>query len=67
MEVDSMTVASCSLGTVGIAAIYLIYGAYCDHLRARHRREAVLRQRVAFMLWRVACRFGGARLRGRVE
>jgi hypothetical protein len=51
-----MTVAFCSLGVVGVTAIYLIYGAYTDYLMGRRRREGVLRERVAFLLWQAAAR-----------
>jgi hypothetical protein len=57
-----MSFAVSSLGAVGIAAIYLIYGAYTDHLQARKQREGVLRERVAYMLWNVASQIGGPRM-----
>lgn len=50
-----MLVACSSLGAAGVAAIYLIYGAYSDHLVRRWRRRLALRRRVAFLLWRTAC------------
>jgi hypothetical protein len=47
-----------SLGAVAVAGIYLVYGAYRDHLLYRLRREGLRRQRVAYLLWNVANRFG---------
>jgi hypothetical protein len=53
-----MGLACSSLGTVAVAVIYLVYGAYQDYLRAQLVREGTLRQRVAFLLWNVANRIG---------
>lgn len=58
-----MPVANCSLGAAAVAAIYLIYSAYGDYLRARYRRELVLRERVAYMLWKAAGRVRRRRAR----
>ena len=54
-----MGLACSSLGTVAVAAIYMVYGAYRDYLHVRLRREGVLRERVAFLLWTLAGRIGG--------
>lgn len=43
-----------SVGAAAVAAIYVIYGAYRDYLHAHVKRESVLRQRVAYMLWTMA-------------
>ena len=51
-----------SLGAGAVAAIYLIYGAYCDYLLAQLRREMLLRERVAFLLWKAAAQIGGPRM-----
>jgi hypothetical protein len=53
-----MGLALCSVGAAAVSAIYMVYGAYRDHEQARHRREGVLRERVAFLLWNVANRLG---------
>ena len=53
-----MALALSSLGTVAVAAIYMVYGAYCDYLQVRLQREGVLRERVAFLLWTLADRMG---------
>jgi hypothetical protein len=58
-----MAFVSSSVGAVAVASIYLIYGAYCDYLRARWKRECVLRERVAYLLWQAAGRAGRPRLR----
>ncbi len=49
-----MPVAMSSLGAAAVTAIYLIYGAYRDHLRNRLRRDGLLRTRVAFLVWNLA-------------
>jgi hypothetical protein len=54
-----MGLAFSSLGTVAVAAIYMVYGAYRDYLQTRLQREGVLRERVAFLLWTLADRIGG--------
>ncbi len=51
-----MGIAYSSLGAVAVATIYLVYGAYRDYMRTQHRREGVLRERVAYLLWNVANR-----------
>ena len=56
-----MALAFSSLGTVAVAAIYMVYGAYRDYLQVQLKREGVLRERVAFLLWSVADRMGGER------
>jgi hypothetical protein len=53
-----MGLAYSSLGAVAVAAIYMVYGAYRDYLHSQVRREGVLRERVAFLLWNVAHRLG---------
>jgi len=53
-----MPLAMTSLGTVAVAAIYMVYGAYRDYLHVRLQREGVLRERVAFLLWTLADRIG---------
>ena len=54
-----MALVMSSLGTVAVAAIYMVYGAYRDYLQVRLQREGVLRERVAYLLWTVAERMGG--------
>lgn len=49
-----MPVAMSSLGAAAVTAIYLIYGAYRDHVQNRLRRNDLLRARVAFLLWNLA-------------
>jgi hypothetical protein len=49
-----MPVAMSSLGAAAVTAIYLIYGAYRDHVQSRLRRDDLLRARVAFLLWNLA-------------
>lgn len=49
-----MPFAMSSLGAVAVTAIYVIYGAYRDHLRRRLRRDGLLKARLAFMMWNVA-------------
>lgn len=46
--------ATSSFGAAAIAMIYVIYGAYRDYLSYQMRRERLLRERVAFMLWTAA-------------
>jgi hypothetical protein len=58
-----MGVAYSSLGAVAVASIYLIYGAYRDYIRARFKRQSILRKRVAYMLWNAATRVGRPRMR----
>ena len=53
-----MALAYSSLGAVAVAAIYLLYRAYCDYLRVQGHRQGLLRQRVTFLLWNVANRIG---------
>ena len=53
-----MGIACSSLGAVAVATIYMVYGAYRDYLRTRLRRDGLLRERVAFLLWNVANRLG---------
>jgi hypothetical protein len=53
-----MGLAFSSLGAGAVAAIYLVYGAYRDYLRAQDQREGLLRERVAYLLWNVANRLG---------
>jgi hypothetical protein len=54
-----MALTVSSLGTVAVAAIYMVYGAYRDYLHVRLRREGLLRERVALLLWTLADRIGG--------
>src|SRR5262249_20348762 len=56
--IQAMALAVSSLGTVAVAAIYMVYGAYRDYLQVRLQREGVLRERVAFLLWTLADRMG---------
>jgi hypothetical protein len=53
-----MGLACSSLGTVAVAAIYIVYGAYQDYLSVQHQRQGLLRQRVAYLLWNVASMIG---------
>jgi hypothetical protein len=53
-----MGLAYSSLGAVAVATIYMVYGAYRDYLKTQLRREGILRERVAYLLWNVANRLG---------
>jgi hypothetical protein len=49
-----MALACSSLGTAAVAGIFMIYGAYQDYVRGQLRKENILRERVAHLLWNVA-------------
>ena len=49
-----MSVLMSSLGAAAVTAIYMIYGAYRDHLLKQLQREGLRRRRVAFLLWKLA-------------
>jgi hypothetical protein len=53
-----MELACTSLGAVAVATIYMVYGAYRDYILKQLRRDGVVRQRVAYLVWHVAERFG---------
>jgi hypothetical protein len=49
-----MPLVCSTFGTAAVATIYLIYGAYKDHVRTQFSRERVLRERVTYLLWVMA-------------
>jgi hypothetical protein len=51
-------IASSSLGAAAVALIYIVYSAYSDYLRAQRKRECMLRERVAYLLWQAAGNIG---------
>jgi hypothetical protein len=52
----SMALACACLGAVAVTAIYMVYGAYRDYIQTQLRRQGILRERVAFLLWNAANR-----------
>jgi len=49
-----MPLAFSSLGAAAVAGIFMIYGAYRDYLRIQFRRDSLICERLAFMLWQAA-------------